>query len=188
MKKLLVIILLLPIFCTLNAQIYGGVNAKISFPPGNNSEIDAGIGGEVLAGYSFHRKLDFHGSFANLWCLSTIPGYRISSLTLNARYRFLKSSINPYIGLGSGYFKKKIESPLGGFITESGIGVKPSVGVLFASALVKGLSTNVEISLSEIFTDHKVSLVNLNIGVLYCFEKSIYKRETNNRQGEDYTK
>lgn len=171
MKKLLVIILLLPIFCALNAQIYGGINAKISFPPGNNSEINAGIGGEVLAGYSFHGKLDFHGSYANLWCQSFIKGYSISSLTINARYRFLKSSINPYIGVGSGYFKKKIESPLGGFITESGIGVNPSVGVLFASAMVKGLSTNVEISLSEIFTEHQVNLFNVNLGILYYFDK-----------------
>lgn len=171
MKKLTVIVLLLQFFCELNAQIYGGMNAKLSFPAGKISEVRSGLGAEVFAGYSFNGKLDVHGSYANLWCQSFIEGYSISSLTINARYRFLKSSINPYIGVGSGYFKKKFESPLGGFITESGIGVIPSVGLLFASGLVKGLSTNVEISLSEILTKHQVSLFNVNLGILYYFDK-----------------
>jgi hypothetical protein len=171
MKRLLPFIILLFSVEWANAQVYTGINGSLSFPQKGYTEVDYGIGGDLVIGCVLDRKFDFSISIANSWFSSKIPGFSIGSMNMNFRYYFLQKSIKPYIGVGSGYYRKKIESPLDGSFLENGIGLDPHVGILFETGWIKGMYTDVELSYKKIFTAHQVRLFNIGIGILYCLDR-----------------
>lgn len=171
MKKIILITLLTVItIAFLNAQIYTGINSKIALPTGNYVEINNGIGVDLLIGYLVKQKLDFNISASNSWFNTFIEKYKISSLKTNVKYYILQKSVKPYIGFGSGYFHKSFKGPFETTFTENGIGIIPSIGVLFDTKMINGLFVNTEFSYCKIYTEHEVSLINFNIGLLYYFK------------------
>lgn len=153
----------------LNAQVYLGLNSKVTFPTSNYQEVDYGIGGEVLIGYSLQQKLDFNMSIGNLWLNSMIKNYKIGSIKANVKYYILHKSIKPYVGFGSGYFYKSFNGPFEENFSENGIGITPSAGILFDLKLFDGLFLNTEFSYCKVFTKHQINLIDFNIGLLYYF-------------------
>lgn len=171
MKKITLITLLTVItIAFLNAQIYTGINSKIALPTGNYVEINNGIGVDLLIGYLVKQKLDFNISASNSWFNTFIEKYKIRALNANIRYFIIQKSLKPYIEFGTGYFHKSFKGPFETTFTENGIGIIPSIGILFDSKMVDGLFVNTEFSYCKIYTKHEVSLINFNIGLLYYFE------------------
>lgn len=153
----------------LNAQVFLGLNSKIAFPTSNYQEVDNGMGVDLLVGYSLQQKLNFNISIGNLWFSSMLENYKISSLKANAKYYILQKSIKPYVGFGSGYFHKTFNGPFEENFSENGMGIIPSVGILFDLKLFNGLFLNTEFSYCKVFTKHQIDLIGFNIGLLYYF-------------------
>ena len=171
MRKIVLITLLTVLTITfLNAQIYTGINSKIALPTGNYVEINNGIGIDLLIGFLVKQKLDFNISANNSWFNTFIEKYKIRALNANIRYFILQKSLKPYIGFGTGYFHKSFKVPFETTFTENGIGIIPSIGVLFDTKMINGLFVNTEFSYYKIYTEHEVSLINFNIGILYYFK------------------
>ena len=154
----------------LNAQVYLGLNSKISFPTSNYQEVDNGLGVDLLIGYSLQQNLEFNVNISNLWLSSLIENYKISSVKANAKYYILQKSIKPYIGFSLGYFHKSFNGPFDKRFSENGMGLIPSAGILFDPRIFNGLFLNTEFSYCKVYTEHQVSLIGFNIGIWYYFE------------------
>ncbi|MCD6112149.1 MAG: hypothetical protein J7J86_02655 [Bacteroidales bacterium] len=170
MRKIVIFFCLIMITGFLNAQVYLGLNSKIAFPTSNYQEVDNGMGVDLLIGYLLKQKMDFNISISNLWLNSFIENYKISSVKANAKYYILQKSIKPYIDFGLGYFHKSFNGPFDKKFAEKGIGIIPSAGILFDLKIFNGLFLNTEFSYCKVLTEHKVSLIGFNIGILYYFE------------------
>lgn len=162
------VLITLKITC-LNAQINTSIITKIAFPANSYTDVDYGAGLNFAIGYSLNRNFDFNAGAENLWFSSIIGYYKISSLKANIKYFVLQKVIKPYIGFGSGYFLKNIEGPFNTNIKETGIGFIPSVGVLFETKILKGLFVNTNFSYYKIYTEHQVSLISFDFGLVYYF-------------------
>ncbi len=170
MIKIGLIIFLITASVLLNAQVYLGVNSKIALPTSSCQEVDYGFGTGFLIGYLLQDKFNFDLGMSNLWMNSFLSNYQIGSLKANVKYNILQKSVKPYLGVGVGYFRKSFNGPFDEKIAENGIGIIPSVGVLFGIKSVKGLVLNTEFCYTKVFTEHQISLLNLNIGLLYYFD------------------
>lgn len=170
MKKIGLIVYLVTISVVLNAQVYLGVNSKIALPTSSYQEVNNGFGVGFLIGYSSHDKFNFDLSMSNLWMNSLISNYQIGSLKANVKYNILQKSVKPYFGIGVGYFRKSFDGALNDNFYENGIGIIPSVGVLFDIKSIKGLVLRTEFCYTKVFTEHQISLFNFNIGLLYYFD------------------
>jgi outer membrane protein W len=97
--------------------------------------------------------------------------YQINHLTTRVKYSFLIKNIRPYIGIGVGYFQKKYDMPFSESYSEKGLGLNPSIGVIFNSNIAENLFFNTNISYYKVYTDHALDLYSFNIGLLYYFNK-----------------
>lgn len=169
MSKTGLIIYLIITSIVLNAQVYLGVNSKITMPTSSYQEVDNGFGTGFIIGYSLYDKFNFDLGVSNLWMNSLISNYQIGSLKANIKYNILQKSIKPYLGIGIGYFHKSFDGALNDKIYENGLGVTPLVGVLFDIKSIKGLVLSTEFCYTKVFTEHQISLLNFSIGLLYYF-------------------
>lgn len=170
MRKIVLIICLIITSVLLNAQVYLGVNSKITLPTSSYQEVDNGFGTGFLIGYSLQAKFNFDIGMSNLWMNSLISNYQIGSLKANVTYNILQKSVKPYFGIGVGYFRKSFDGALNDKFYENGLGIAPSIGVLFDIRSVKGLALNTEFCYTKVFTEHQISLLNFSIGLLYYFD------------------
>ncbi len=173
MKKIILISAFLFISSFSFSQMYTGFNANYVFSP-TSSEIDGGLGLNVLLGYSFQKRLDIDLSYNNLWISSMISdNYQINHLTTRVKYSFLIKKVRPYLGIGIGYFQKKFDMPFNDSYNEKGLGINPSIGIIFNSNIMQNMFFNTKISYYKIFTAHAINIFSVNFGLLYYFDKQV---------------
>jgi len=173
MKNTLIIIVFLFITNCLSAQVYFGLNTTFELPAKNYAEVNNGLGGNVLLGYSFKQMFDINIIAGNRWMNSFVDNYKINSYELSANYSFQDKAIRPYIGFGGGYYIKSFDSPFNlEKYFEKGLGIKPHIGCLFNLNKLKGFKINTQLYYNKVFTEHQINLFGLNIGLLYHFERN----------------
>lgn len=177
MRKI-IFVNLIAVFFIINiadAQINSEVKGVFSMPFGNNKIVDYGTGLNFNIGYLIKNKLDFSIGAEKIWCASIIDGYKISSIQANLKYFVFTKDIKPYIGFGIGNFQESFNQPFGNDFKESGIGIIPSIGSLFKSK-IKGLFFDAELSGYKVYKNHPISIININIGVLYYFRLKVERK------------
>ncbi len=172
MKKLTLFFSLIIFVQLLYSQAYTGINAGYTLSTNSTNEIDNGIGGDLLIGYSINPKTDIGLMIGNIWFKSIADKYRISSLKADFNYYFLKNTVRPYLGLSSGFFQKRFLDPLGVEHGENGIGIIPSVGVSFNPSNSNSFRILTELTFNKIFTDHQLDYFTFNFGMIYYFHFS----------------
>lgn len=172
MKKIFIIILLcFATFSLVKAQLYTGINGKTGFSLKKINPSSFEIGSEFIIGYSFNQKLDFDLSISKSWFPnSALIDYKQLVINANCKYIFLENTIRPYVGLGGGFFQELYPSWTGEeSLKMNGIGIKPSVGILFKTNFLDGLYINTEISYTEVIMDNPFGQFGLNLGLKYYF-------------------
>jgi outer membrane protein W len=173
MKNTLIIIIFLFIANCLSGQVNFGLNTSFVLPTNNYDEVDYGLGGNLLLGYSFKQRFDIKIIAGNIWMNSFIENYKINSYELSANYYFIDKVIRPYIGFGGGYYIKSFDDAFNiEKYYEKGLGIKPQIGCSFNLINLKGLRINTQFYYNKVFTEHQINLVGLNIGLLYHFERN----------------
>lgn len=169
MKRFALLICLILLTNFLYSQIYSGFEAGYVLPSNSTNEIDFGIGGNLLMGYSFNKNLDFGLTLGKTWFKSIADKYQAKCIRANVNYYFLKKSISPYLGLSSGLFVNGFKDPLGLEHYENGVGIVPSIGVSFYSFNTSKFRILTEISYNKIFTEHQLDYFSFSIGMVYNF-------------------
>jgi hypothetical protein len=169
--RILAIILFLSITNCLNAQVYLGLNSAFELPTNNYNEVDNGLGLEILLGYSYKQRVDVNISTANRWMNSFIENYKISSFELSTNYYFINRAISPFIGVSGGYYIKSFGLLNDEKYFEKGLGIKPRIGCLFDTNILKGLKINTQFYYNKIYTEHQINLFGFNLGLLYFVER-----------------
>ena len=88
----------------------------------------------------------------------------------------MQKNIRPYIGFGTGYFHKVIHFMNLGSGTDSGIGIVPSVGILFKTERLSGLYFNTKFSYCKVYTERQLNLLKFDIGICYYFNSKNKKQ------------
>jgi len=151
------------------AQLYTGIKGVASTPVSNYDDVDYGYGLNIAIGYLVKNTFDCSITTENLWFNSMMDNYKIMSIKANFKYLILDKTFRPYIGLGAGYFRKSFDLPFASEFKETGIGINPSIGTLINTNIIDGLNIDVELSYTKVYTEHSISLINFNIGLLYYF-------------------
>jgi opacity protein-like surface antigen len=168
-KNFLIVFMIFSVIGLSEAQLYTGLNAKMAIPVQHEENVSRyGGGGGILIGYSFHPNADIQMGVNNSWFNSIAEGYQIRSALANVRYYLFRSFVNPYVGIGGGYFHSRIETPLTP-LTENAPGIIPALGILFNTHIHENLFVDTEISYNKIFFDKEIDLLQLNIGIRYVF-------------------
>lgn len=172
MKKVILISVLSVLMTNFStAQFYSSINGIASIPVSNDVDVDVNFGGGInlTIGYLVKNNFDCSITTENLWFSSMLDNFKINSTKTNFKYIILEKTVKPYIGLGVGYYRKSFDLPFASETKETGIGINPSIGTLINTKIVDGLNINAELSYVKVYTEHSISLINFNIGLLYYF-------------------
>lgn len=131
--------------------------------------MNIGLAFQLSTGYSFNEKIGLGMSAQHVCFLSTIGYYTIKSYEGQVKYYHIETnSFIPYIGMKAGIFQEKTS-----FHTHdeyiNNFGISPSAGILFFSSFHDNVFVNIELAYSYIFTESKIRLVSIGIGLRYVF-------------------
>jgi len=161
-----------------------GITSKNNYIENNENgkslAIDYGTGPELLVGYSINEEIDVIVGGGMSWVFTSSSSYTVSNINVSGRYYFPEVFIKPYAGLGIGYYQKTFKATT---ITDSltnteieyiidperGIGVSPSVGILFNPKMSRHFWINAEVSYSNIFSKLPYHLIDFKVGLFYYF-------------------
>ena len=161
MKKVILMLVVVLSVTTASAQLKLGLNGGLMIPTAEGAKLSygGGISGEYLVSEKIGIDLGL-GYYVNseLSDLSLIP------VSLGAKYYFIpEGSINPYAGVGLGYYTAKF-----GSYSTSDFGIAPVVGLQFG--LSDALSLDVNAKYHLIFTEgESTSNIGFNVGIVYKF-------------------
>ncbi|MDD3860455.1 MAG: hypothetical protein PHW83_09680 [Bacteroidales bacterium] len=170
MKKIIVICIFCLFSVFLNAQIFTGVGANLLFPQESSAQRDFGGGINIYGGYCVIEKLDIGLDIQYSRFVAIVDSYSLYGLKAFAEYRFFNKSVQPFIGVGGGFFEERWKMLLDlPDYTQNGFGFSPVVGLLFNNDLMEGLKVKAELSYTYVFADTPISHYGFNVGLRYYF-------------------
>lgn len=170
MKKRVLFIVFCFAATVANAQFFAGADANLLFPHESSAQRDFGAGISLITGYCVFEKLDIGLEIQYSRFAAIVEKYSFFGGQAFAEYRFFNKSVQPFIGIGGGFYEERWKMPLGlPDYTQNGLGFSPVVGLLFDNDLLDGLKVKTDLSYTYVFTETPISHFGFNVGLKYYF-------------------